>query len=73
VLGVVYFLRVLGQNNKFDGLHWFEEVKKKFERDLGGIKEREAELNKHKKKNAAPEEDVRFLFYWGKMLMGCIE
>jgi len=62
VLGVVYFLRVLGQNNKFDALHWFEEVRKKLERDLGGIKEREAELNKHKKKKDAVEEnEVNFL------------
>jgi len=69
VLGVVYFLRVLGQNNKFDGLHWFEEVRKKFEKDLGGIREREAELNKHKKKGATQEEDVRSYFIEKKMLM----
>jgi len=62
VLGIVYFLRVLGQNNKFDSLHWFEEVKKKCEKDLGGIRERESDNKKHKK-GPILEEEVK-IFLW---------
>jgi hypothetical protein len=57
-LGAAYFLRLLGQDNKFDGLHWFDELKKKFDGDLKVLKENQAENAKRTKKERDEDDDV---------------
>lgn len=39
-LGIAYLLKILDQNNTFNGLNWFESMKEKFNKDMKGITQR---------------------------------
>jgi len=46
----------LGQDPRFNSLHWFDEIKKKFEKDLKILKAKEEE-SKNLPKGAVRDDD----------------
>jgi len=53
-IGLAYFLKMLNQDDKFDSLHWFDELSRKFEADFKLLKERE---DAAKKPTLNPKEE----------------
>eukprot|EP01016_Furgasonia_blochmanni_P026262 TRINITY_DN2796_c0_g2_i7.p2 TRINITY_DN2796_c0_g2~~TRINITY_DN2796_c0_g2_i7.p2 ORF type:complete len:348 (-),score=114.55 TRINITY_DN2796_c0_g2_i7:2772-3815(-) len=56
-LGLAYFLQVLDLNRKFDSLHWFNELKQKFEGDVKKMQRELDALNSSSSKSKKPNED----------------
>ena len=68
-MGAAYLLKLLGLTAKFESLHWFEEVEKKFSKDMKKIKEKEDQnAAQSKEKNQSTHKDteeVRYLRLFG--------
>jgi WASH complex subunit 7 len=60
-MGIAYILAILGQNDHFDALHWFESNKNKYNKDENDLRtQQQAQIDKQKKKDEAANKKRGF-------------